>query len=75
MRLFIASAHPTHFPLLIQEAQANQWGLRKIYRSGYRYQKAGVMLHEPVSANHRQADLFGSIATENKSNQSMDVID
>lgn len=44
-------------------------GLRKIYRSGYRYQKAGVMLSELVSANHRQADWLDSIAIENKSNQ------
>jgi len=51
------------------------WGLRKIYRGGYRYQKAGVMLSELVSANHRQADLFGSITTESKSSQLMAVID
>ncbi len=51
------------------------WGLRKIYRGGYRYQKAGVMLSELVSVNNRQYDLFGSIAIENKSSQLMAVID
>ncbi|WP_256206335.1 DinB/UmuC family translesion DNA polymerase [Nitrosomonas oligotropha] len=38
------------------------WGLRKIYRSGYKYQKAGVMLSELVSRQYRQMDLFGSIS-------------
>lgn len=51
------------------------WGLRKIYRSGYCYQKAGVMLSELVSAGHRQADLFGSAVIENKSCKLMAVID
>ncbi|MBL0010822.1 MAG: DUF4113 domain-containing protein [Nitrosomonas sp.] len=55
--------------------KAALWGLRKIYRGGYRYQKAGVMLSELVSANNRQLDLFGSITTERKSSQLMDVID
>ncbi len=45
------------------------------YRDGCRYQKAGVVLSKLVSVNHRQADLIGSIITESKSSQLMDVMD
>ncbi|MEQ1815537.1 MAG: Y-family DNA polymerase [Nitrosomonas sp.] len=38
------------------------WGLRRIYRRGYQYQKAGVMLSELVSRQYRQLDLFGSVS-------------
>ncbi len=34
------------------------WGLIKIYRGGYRYQKAGVMLTDIVDGQGRQIDLF-----------------
>ncbi|MBY0475829.1 MAG: translesion error-prone DNA polymerase V subunit UmuC [Nitrosomonas sp.] len=51
------------------------WGLRKIYRCGYKYQKAGVMLSELVPANHRQSDLFSRISADNKSDNLMNVID
>lgn len=34
------------------------WGLKRIYRSGFRYAKAGVMLGELVSANEVQSDFF-----------------
>jgi DNA polymerase V len=48
--------------------------LRKIYRSGYRYQKARIMLAGLVSINDRQCDLF-SLAEENKSGKLMEVMD
>lgn len=38
------------------------WGLRRIYRRGYKYQKAGVMLSELVPRQYRQLDLFGTIS-------------
>jgi DNA polymerase V len=38
------------------------WGLQRIYKSGYRYQKAGVMLSEIVSAENVQNDLFSEPA-------------
>lgn len=34
------------------------YGLRRIYREGYRYKKAGVMLMELAPANIRQESLF-----------------
>ena len=50
------------------------WGLRKIYRSGYRYQKTGVMLSELVPRQYRQLDLFGSVS-DNQSSKLMSVMD
>ncbi len=51
------------------------WGLQKIYRCGYKYQKAGVMLSELVSANHRQSDLFSQAPADTKSDNLMNVMD
>lgn len=50
------------------------WGLRKIYRRGYQYQKAGVILSALVDAQTRQADLFGLSPISNKT-EVMGVID
>lgn len=36
-----------------------------IYKPGYQYKKAGVMLTEIVSAGHQQINLFGPVTTEN----------
>jgi len=51
------------------------WGLRRIYRRSYKYQKAGVMLSELVSRQYRQIDLFGSIDTDTRASQLMRVMD
>ena len=51
------------------------WGLRKIYRRGYNYQKAGVILSELVPRIFRQLDLFGSVSADTKSSKLMSVID
>lgn len=58
--------------------KAALWGLRKIYRRGYCYQKAGVMLSELVPRRYRQLDLFGPASTaeaDKKSTKMMNVID
>ena len=58
--------------------KAALWGLRKIYRRGYCYQKAGVMLSELMPRRYRQLDLFGPVSTaeaDKKSTQMMSVID
>lgn len=44
----------------MQLARVASWGLRKIYRRGYRYQKAGVMLSGIVDGQGRQSDLFST---------------
>jgi len=52
------------------------WGLRKIYRRGYKYQKAGVMLSEQVPRQYRQLDFFGSVsAADNQSGKLMSIMD
>ena len=50
-------------------------GLHKIYRGGYKYQKAGMMLSGLVAADNRQADLFGLASTDSRSSKLMKVID
>lgn len=52
------------------------WGLRRIYRRGYKYQKTGVMLSELAPRQYRQLDLFGSVsAADNQSSKLMSVMD
>ncbi|WP_293005755.1 Y-family DNA polymerase [Nitrosomonas sp.] len=51
------------------------WGLRKIYRRGYKYQKVGVMLSDLASAHNRQFDLFNLVSVDTKSDNLMHVID
>ena len=65
---------PTQTASTIVLTKAAIWGLRKIYRRGYKYQKAGVMLSELVDAQTRQTDLFGLSPISNRNNL-MDVID
>lgn len=55
--------------------QAALWGLKRIYRAGYRYQKAGVMLSEIVPAGTCQADLFSAGVSASKSGQLMATLD
>jgi len=50
-------------------------GLRQIYRSGYAYQKAGVMLTEIIAATSRPRTLFDDIAAQQKSATLMDTLD
>lgn len=51
------------------------WILKGIYKSGYRYQKAGVMLSAIVPAQGRQTDLFGFKQSASKSDKLMSVMD
>jgi hypothetical protein len=39
------------------------FGLRQIYREGFRYAKAGVLFHELQSASIEQGELFGRDAS------------
>ena len=49
--------------------------LRQIYRSGYAYQKAGVMLTEIIAATARPRTLFDDVAAQQKSASLMDTLD
>lgn len=56
-------------------AQTALRGLRSIYRSGFAYQKAGVLLTDLVPAGQRQADLFEDPGDLRKSQALMEAID
>jgi len=49
--------------------------LRQIYRSGYAYQKAGVMLTEIIPASARPRTLFEDVAAQQKSASLMSALD
>ncbi|MDH4235007.1 MAG: Y-family DNA polymerase, partial [Gallionella sp.] len=49
--------------------------LRQIYRSGYAYQKAGVMLTETIAASARPRTLFDDVAAQQKSTVLMATLD
>ena len=51
------------------------FGLRKIYRNGYKYQKAGVLLSKIVSSKEYQLDLFSKKEGQRKSDNLMTVLD
>jgi DNA polymerase V len=50
-------------------------GLRQIYRGGYAYQKAGVMLTEIIAAASRPRTLFDDTAAQQKSATLMTTLD
>ncbi|MBU0753273.1 MAG: Y-family DNA polymerase [Gammaproteobacteria bacterium] len=54
--------------------RAALWGLKRIYRSGYDYQKAGVALMNLSDAANRQGDLFSSAKDNAKLMRVMDRI-
>ena len=55
--------------------QFSLFGLRKIYRNGYKYQKAGVILSKIVSSKKYQPDLFSKKEKRRKSNNLMATLD
>ena len=50
-------------------------GLRQIYRSGYMYQKAGVMLTEIIAATARPRTLFEDVVAQQRSTALMATLD
>jgi DNA polymerase V len=51
------------------------WILKRIYKEGIYYQKAGVMLMELVPAQGQQTDLFGFTLGESKATKLMNALD
>lgn len=68
---------PLHVPTnnTLHLVQAALIALRKIYRPGYDYIKAGVSLGELVSAEAQQQDMFQSVACQQKSERLMHALD
>lgn len=69
----IALPAPTNSTFQI--AKAALWLLKKIFRPGVYYQKAGVMLMELVPTGGQQEDLFGYTKSQPKSEELMQVMD
>lgn len=69
----IALPSPTDNTLQINKAAL--WILKKIYKEGIYYQKAGVMLMELVPSGGQQTDLFGFTLDDSKSAKLMDTLD
>lgn len=59
----------------LQLVQAALVALRKIYRPGYDYAKAGVSLGELVTAGAQQQDMFHAATGREKSERLMHVLD
>lgn len=71
--MMIALPSPTDCTLQI--AQAALWLLKKVYKEGIYYQKAGVMLMELVPEGGQQKDLFGYSSKVTKSSNLMNTLD
>jgi len=69
----IALPHPTSDTM--QLVAAVKAGLRMIYRTGYRYKKAGVMLSDITPAGGTQSCLFASPTAADKSLKLMSMMD
>ncbi|MBF0147124.1 MAG: Y-family DNA polymerase [Magnetococcales bacterium] len=59
----------------LQLARIVRSGLTKIYRPGYAYHKAGILLTELENAAGQQGDLFSDPAARQKSGALMDTLD
>lgn len=55
--------------------QAALWGLNRIYREGYRYKKAGIVLMGLEPRQTRQQTLFDDPASESRSARLMQLMD
>lgn len=51
------------------------WALKQLYRPGYNYAKAGIMLSDLVQSSAIQTDLFSDIQPNPKSERLMQVMD
>lgn len=59
----------------VKLVRAVLWGLKRIYKPGYRYQKAGVMLSELVPLDQCQGDLFAQTPQTTRSARLMAAMD
>jgi DNA polymerase V len=59
----------------LQLANIGVWAAKKIFKPGFRYQKAGVMLSEIMPAGGQQTDLFGFKPLDEKSASLMEAMD
>ncbi|WP_088178459.1 translesion error-prone DNA polymerase V subunit UmuC [Methylotenera sp. L2L1] len=69
----VAMPSPTDNTMQINKTAL--WILKKLYKEGIYYQKAGVMLMELVPSGGQQSDLFGFTQGDSKSAKLMDTLD
>lgn len=76
---YYQGGHAVHFPsttdCTFQITKAALWLLRKIYRPGVYYQKAGVMLMDLVADGSQQRDLLGFSVADTKASSLMSTLD
>src|SRR5450830_390961 len=68
-------ALPSPTDCTLQIAKAALWLLKKVYKQGIYYQKAGVMLMELVPEGGQQTDLFSHDASDTKKSNLMATLD
>lgn len=71
--LHIPLPEPTNDTMLIADAAHN--GLRKIFRKGYGFKRAGIIIPETVPQHAAQPSIFGDPAMRDKRRRLMQVID
>jgi DNA polymerase V len=71
--LTLALAEPSDDTRVLCHAALN--GLRQIYRDGYAYQKAGIMLSGIIATSERPRTLFDDVAAQEKSSTLMGTLD
>ena len=71
--LVVAMPSPTDNTMQINRTAL--WILKKIYKEGIYYQKAGVMLMELVPSQGQQTDFFGFTIGDDKGTKLMDTLD
>lgn len=69
----VAMPSPTDNTMQINKTAL--WILKKLYKEGIYYQKAGVMLMELAPSGGQQSDLFGFTQGDSKSAKLMDTLD
>lgn len=55
--------------------RAGRWGLKRIYRDGYAYNKAGIMLNDLTPEKNQQLCLFTQHTYDEKSRKRMQLLD
>ena len=55
--------------------RAGTWGLKKIFKPGYQYYKAGIILNDLIAEKNQQYSLFSAANYDQKARQRMQLLD
>ncbi len=55
--------------------RAGSWGLKKIFKPGYQYYKAGIILNDLIPEKNQQYSLFSAANYDQKAHQRMQLLD